>query len=321
MTSNLSQKVRLPVLACLVCTLLGCATPIVSPARPLPANAVRQVVAVSSFENRTSFDGPWRLGDGMADLLISELVASQNFIVVERANLDVVVDEIDRQSDRRFRQEGRVDQGRLKNARYMIRGIINDFSQVGGTSFFVAVRRLFFGGRGFKARVAMTLTIVDIESGEIIDSVQCSGIARARSAYASATYKNVNFGGDAFFKTPLGIATSNTIRRGIRGIVKKMPRVMWRPMIAEVMEGNRIILNGGLRRGFRKDRYYQVRGEGKVITDPATGDVLHVMPGRRLGVLRVIDVSEKLAVAEVFTGSGFARGQLLEQIDRPKESR
>lgn len=313
--------VRIPVLACMVCALFGCATPIVSPARPLPANAVRQVVAVSSFENRTSFDGPWRLGDGMADLLISELVTSQNFIVVERANLDVVVDEIDRQSDRRFRQEGRVDQGRLKNARYLIRGVINDFSQVGGASFFVAVRRLFFGGRGFKARVAMTLTIVNIESGEIVDSVQCSGIARARSAYASATYSNVNFGGDAFFKTPLGIATSNTIRRGIRGIVKKMPRVMWLPMIAEVMEGNRVVLNGGSNRGFREGRYYEVRGEGRTITDPATGDVLHVMPGRKVGVLRVVNVSDKLAVAEVLTGSGFARGQFLQQIDRPKETR
>lgn len=318
MKDTLLRIVRVLVLICLPCSVVGCATPLVSPARPLPRDAIRQVVAVSSFENRTDFDGPWKLGDGMADLLISELVASQNFIVVERANLDKVVDEIDRQGNDLFRKEGKVDRGRLKNARYLIRGVINDFSQVGGGSLFVAARRLIFGGRGYKARVSMTLTIVDIESGEIIDSVQCSGIARARSAYGQAKYRGVTFGGDAFFKTPLGIATSNTIRRGIRGIVKKMPRVMWRPMIADVMDGNRIILNGGFNRGFRKGRYYQVRGEGRTVTDPSTGDVLQIMPGRRVGVLHIVDVSEKLTVAEVITGSGFVRGQFIERIDRPQ---
>jgi hypothetical protein len=231
-------------------------------------------------------------------------------VVVERRHLDRVVNEIARQKNRLFRREGRVNEGKLKNARYLIRGVINDFSQVGGGSLWVAVKSFLFMGRGHTARVAMTLTIIDIETGEIIDSVQCASKVMAREAYVKGSYKNVHFGGDAFFKTPLGIATARAIRQGLNGIMKKMPHHLWRPMIASVT-GGRIILNGGRDRGFRTGSLYLVRGEGEPVTDPATGDVLSVIPGPTIGTIRVTEVQPRIAYAEVVKGSQFRRGHKL----------
>jgi len=302
-------RVTVPVLAFLLTAVGGCLTGRIP---PLPPDAVPPRVAVASFENRSSFEGQWKLGPGMADLLVSELVASRNFVVLERGSLDKVVDEIARQSHRLFRQEGRVDEGRLDNAHYLIRGVITDFSQSSGGALWLGLRHLLIGSGGYTARVGLTLTIVDIESGRIIDSVQCAGKARAGDAYAKGSYKGIQFGGRSFFQTPLGIATSAAIRQGLRGIVRKMPRITWTPMIAEV-EGTRIILNGGRERGLNAGDGYQVRGQGTPVTDPLTGDVLDVMPGTVVGTVRIMEIREQVSVAEVVSGHGFARGQTLER--------
>ena len=279
---------------------------------PLPPNAVPPRVAVASFENRSSFEGQWSLGAGMADLLVSELVDSRNFVVLERGSLDKVVDEISRQSNRLFRPENRVDEGRLDNAHYLIRGVITDFSQSSGGSFWLGLRHLFIGSGGYTARVGLTLTIVDIESGRIVDSVQCAGKAKAGDAFAKGSYKGIQFGGRSFFETPLGIATAGAIRQGLHGIVKKMPRITWMPMIAEV-DGPRIVLNGGRERGLETGAVYQVRGKGTPVTDPLTGDVLDIMPGPVVGTVRIMEMRDQVSVAELVSGHGFARGQTLER--------
>lgn len=304
----LRSGVMIPVLMAVLSCVSGCQTGRVP---PLPPDAVPPRVAVASFENRSSFEGQWNLGPGMADLLVSELVDSRNFVVLERGSLDKVVDEISRQSNRLFRPEGRVDEGRLDNAHYLIRGVITDFSQSSGGSIWLGLRHLFIGSGGYTARVGLTLTIVDIESGRIVDSVQCAGKARAGDAYAKGSYKGIQFGGRSFFQTPLGIATASAIRQGLHGIVKKMPRITWTPMIAEV-DGARLVLNGGRERGLEAGAVYQVRGKGTPITDPLTGDVLDIMPGPVVGTVRIMEMRDQVSVAELVSGHGFARGQTLE---------
>ncbi len=306
---GLCRALLIPAMVLLLPVVNGCMTGQIA---PLPPNAVPPRVAVASFENRSSFEGQWKLGPGMADLLVSELVASRNFVVLERGNLDKVVDELARQSNRLFRQEGRVEEGRLDNAHYLIRGVITDFSQSSGGSLWLGLRHLLIGSGGYTARVGLTLTIVEIESGRIVDSVQSAGKAKAGEAFAKGSYKNIQFGGRSFFQTPLGIATSAAIRQGLRGIVKKMPRLTWTPMIADV-DGNRIVLNGGRERGLETGAVYQVRAQGTPVTDPLTGDLLDIMPGPVIGTVRIMEMREHVSVAELVSGHGFARGQALER--------
>ena len=292
----------------------GCATGFHLGYPKLPRSAIRPVVAVSSFDNKSGFEGQWKLGSGMADLLVSELVTSENFVVVERQHLERVVGEIARQKNKNlFRTEGTITQGRLMNARYLIRGTIADFSQVSSVSFWAGIRQFLFGAKSHKARVAMALTIVDVQTGRIIDSVQGAGNARAGEVYLKGSYRGVSFGGDAFFKTPLGSATREAIRKGVRGIIRRMPRVTWQLMIADVGR-NGIILNGGSTRGIRKGMQFNVRGAGKPVTDPVTGDLLDIIPGRIVGVVRVVSATPKIARVEAVRGSVFVRGQMLEEV-------
>ncbi len=296
-----------------ILSLCGCVMTMTDSISALPEDLHAPVVAVTSFENRSGFAGQWQLGSGMADLLVSELVHSRNFTVVERQHFEGLVDEIERQRSRLFRGEGKTAIGRMKNAQYLLRGVINDFSQTSGSSLSFAFRSLFFLGRGHNARVALTLTIVDIETGQIIAAVQSTGLVRTREAYVDTNYKGVSFGGDIFFATPLGKATARAIRGGVREITREMPKNPWRPMISCLKNGV-VILNGGKDREFRENTVYVVRAPAEPVTDPATGDILTFLPGAKVGTIRITRVDEKVAFAEILQGSSFERGQCLTEV-------
>lgn len=297
--------------------LVGCTTLPNGGFRPLPKGSVPARIAVASFENRSGFEGQWQIGSGMAELLVSELVKTKQFVVLERQSLDSVVAELSRQGDRHFREEGRPDEGRLENARYLIRGVVTDFTQTGSGALWLMIRHWLIGSGGYTARVGLTMTIIDIENGRIVGSVQSSGKARAGNAFAQADYGGVQFGGRLFFQTPLGKATAAAMEQGLRRLSRSIPRQRWRPMIAEVDQGG-IILNGGRSHGIRPGQCFQARGRDQTITDPQTGDVLDILPGPVVGVLTVTEVRPSVALAKVAKGAGFARGQRLEEIQPPE---
>jgi len=160
--------------------------------------------------------------------------------------------------------------------------------------------------------VALTLTLVDVETGEILGAVQSAGVIRTREAYAEASYKGVSFGGDVFFDTPLGQATARAIAGGVKEISKTMPRNPWRPMISCLRDGV-ILVNGGKNRGFQMNAHYVVRNPAEPVTDPATGDVLTYVPGQKSGVIQIFQVEDKVSFAKSVTGHDFTRGQWLEK--------
>lgn len=299
----------------LVLCLGGCAALPQSGFRPYShaRTTVPPRVAVASFENRSGYEGKWKLGEGMADLLVAELMASGRFVVLERQALDTVVAELSRQGAGRFRAEGRVAEGRLENAQYLIRGVITDFSQTSAGSLWLTLRRWLIGSGGYRSRVGLTLTLIEVESGKVQGAVQCSGRARAGNAYAQGEYKDVQFGGSLFFQTPLGKATAAAIRDGLRKLQRNLPARRWRPMVAQA-DGTQVVLNGGRDRGIRAGQRYQARGGATAVTDPGTGEVLDLFPGAPVGVVEVVEVRERIALAVVRSGSGFARGQVLEAL-------
>jgi curli biogenesis system outer membrane secretion channel CsgG len=312
---------RLPPLALLVAILAaGCASPpslIPPPPEPFVTRPLKPVVAVSSFYNRSGFEGQWQIGDGIADLLVLELKKSRRYEVLERQNLNLVLSELQLQNGNpAFRKEGRAAAGQLKNCRFLIRGEINDFTHVGGGTFMVAMRNLFLFGRGYVARVSLSLTVVDVETGVIVGSVPCSGNAYARAAGFETEYKNVRFGGEGFYRTPLGSATREAIRDGVKKLLKDIPRQYWQPMICGSEDGA-IILNGGVAEGFAPGRIYRVRRNPVPVTDPGTGDLLDWIPGAVVGLIRVDEAAERISRASPLNGGGFARGQYLEPADPP----
>ena len=271
---------------------------------------IQPVVAVTDFENLSNFSGQRSLGSDMADLLTALLLDSGHVTVLERRHLGTVVGEIARQGSDLFRREGRVEHGRLKNARYLVRGSVTDFAETGRASARGGSSWLRLFGGGSRARVALVMQISDVETGEIIGSVRAARAVSAGGAGGEARYKNVSFGGDAFFRTPLGRATESALHDAVRRILKDLPPVAWQPRVAEAGH-DIVVINGGENARVRMGDVFLVREDGREITDPVTGNVLESVPGKVIGRLRVTEVLPTSAHATSLEGQA-RRGDHLE---------
>ncbi len=295
----------LPLLFALACASSG---PIGKPER-----FVQPTVAVESFENRAPFPLRWQLGEGMSEQLVAILVESERVDVVTRLSLGTVLDEIDLQKDPRFRNEGRVQGGRLKNARYLIRGKVIDFTHTSGGGLHF-VRGLTRGrAKGYVALVTIALSVIDVETREV-ETTTFEGRAWAGELSLQAVYGGVAFGGRAFYKTPLGEATGTAIRRAVRWLVGRVADRPWQPLIARI-EGETLYLSGGADRGLEIGDELEVREPGDAIVDPASGDVIGRTDSQLVGRLRVVEVRDRFALAAVVDGDSFAIGQACTVIE------
>ncbi len=272
----------------------------------------KPVVAVADFENLANKSGQWNLGSGMADVLVAELLETDRVIVLERKDIGDVLNEIVLQGKDLFRKEGKVERGKLKNAHYLISGSVTDFTETMESSGWFGISWLTIFGHGSRARVAITVKVSDVETGQIVSSVKAAKTVSAGGAGAEAKYKNVAFGGDAFFRTPLGKATESAIHQAVRHILRDLPTEYWQPRVAE---GNSdvIVVNGGQNVRVRKGDQFLVREDEREITDPVTGNPIETVPGRIVGRIEVREVMPLSAHAVVIEGTA-QRGQVLEPV-------
>jgi curli biogenesis system outer membrane secretion channel CsgG len=297
--------------------LSGCAAPGYRrpPARSQVASGpavIRPVVAVTQFENRANFRGQWDLGGGMAEMLVERLMASERVIVLEREHLDGVLSEIVRQGRDLFRSEGRVERGRLRNARYLIRGVVTDFTVTSDASGWFETANVSAATRGSRTRVGLYVTVSDVESGQIVSAVRTEGAAAAGGFRGGVNYANVSFGGDAYFRTPLGRATQAAMGRAVDALLEDIPVEYWEPRVAEGGPGT-VVVNGGEDVGLRVGQRFQVREQGRQITDPITGEVIERLPGRVLGTVEIHTVLARSSHALLLDGEA-SRGDYLEPV-------
>jgi curli biogenesis system outer membrane secretion channel CsgG len=272
--------------------------------------AVKPVLAVTDFENKASFSGQWNLGQGMAELLTAELLDSGRVVVLERQRLNDVVGEIVRQGHDLFRKEGRVEKGRLKNAQFLVRGVVTDFTVTGDSSGWFGASSFGLRGRGQRARVAIAVQVSDVTSGEVISSVKTDGDVSAGGVGAGVNYKGVSFGGDAFFRTPLGRATEKAIATAVKRVLHDLPAQPWQARVAEVSV-DAVIINGGRNCGVRVGDRFVVRDAPREVTDPVTGNPIETIPGRAIGKIEVREVNDESAHAILLQGVAH-RGDHLE---------
>lgn len=298
--------------------LAGCATHRPDPQTIITKDSegrliLKPVVAVINFDNRAGFEGQWKLGEGMAELLAAALLDSDKAVVLERKQINEVVGEIARQGNALFREEGRVERGRLMNAQYLIRGVITDFTVTRKSSGWFSMPNFLLFGGGSKARVAMNIYVIDVTSGKVLVSVKSSGTASAGGAGAKVNYKDVAFGGESFFRTPLGRATEEAIDDSVKQILGGMPRQPWQPVVAET-DGRDVIVNGGRNVRLQEGLRFLVREAGRDITDPVTGNIIERRAGRVTGRIQITEVLETSAHAVLLDGEAH-RGDRLEEME------
>ncbi len=169
------------------------------------------------------------------------------------------------------------------------------------------------------AVVSVTLYVTDVETGEVVVSRSFSGNAWAGKASFSATYKKVTFGASSFYKTPLGEATTDVIRKCIRSISGAIVSEKWYPSVVKVV-GDTLIFAGGVDRAIKVGSVWTAHEAGEILIDPQTGDELGRLPGMDMGRVEVVKVEGLFSHARIIEGE-FSSGQVLKKVLEEKQEK
>ncbi len=268
---------------------------------------------------------PTEFGTGLADMLTTALVDSKRFVVLERQNFDDITKERTLTAAGGFDPATLAKTSSLLGAQVIVRGAVTELS----------VRRSCSGLGGVlgdtvgvstarsEAVLAIDLKIVDVDTGQVLDSVRAEGKAVSKASEIDLKKGDLKFGTAAFDNGPIGLAARKAITDAVKQIVQRTDRVPWQARVAEVIEGSdgtTIYLNVGEDSGLKEGDLLEIERPGIEIKDPDTQLVIGLAKGTRLGGCRVTSLQKKLTIATVTEGSGFQKADIVRFVSRGHSS-
>jgi curli biogenesis system outer membrane secretion channel CsgG len=279
-----------------------------------PYDGLKKRLAVLRFENKVRTpipDESWKIGDGLSEMLTSELFKTGRFIMVERAALADIVKEQELGQTGLIRGGTAAKVGELLGAQLLVAGAVTEFeSQSSGGGGGVGYAGFNLRLQMSNAHVGIDIRLVDSSTGQILKSHNASGTAKTTGIGFGATVEGVQFGSDAFQKTPLGEATREAIFKAVLFIISEMENLPWTGRVVQVKGGD-VYLNAGSNVNLKPNLVLAAYAKGEDLIDPATGLSLGSQD-TRVGTITLKDIQERFSIG-VFSGQGGAlrRGDLV----------
>ncbi len=279
-------------------------------AASLPKQGPKARVAVSQFGTTDRFAsvyGGWNIGGGLAAQLVTSLIDSARVIVVERAILSKVLMEQELGAAQMSSPFTQIPAGQLLGVDYLIVGEVTEFEerQMGGGGA-LAVMKGFgpkISGDFVAAHVGVDLRVIDTRTGEILHSHRAQGRAWEKAMGLKVDYKFIEFGGEAFHKTPLGKATRRAMEDALRFILEVVERrtteFSWLARVIEV-EAGFVYFDAGTKADVRPGDRFRITAVEKVLTDPETNEILGMVE-REIGAAEAIEVQPKYTRARMLS--------------------
>ncbi len=247
--------------------------------------------------------------DNMRAMLESALFATNRFVIVERGNLDAVLNEQDLASSKRAAKSTGVAQtGKVRSARYLATALITEASSnTSGDSGGVRIKGFSIGGSSAKSSIVLVVKLVDSTTSEVVASERIRG--EAGKAGLNLGYSGHGWGGEVgtFAKTPMGEAAQDCINQAVKFIAAKMESY---PLEGNVVLANEqaIVINLGENYGIRAGQTFAIRRKGEQLVDPETGEILGTSDGEDLGTIEVVSTKEKASTCKLVSGDMPERG-------------
>jgi len=259
--------------------------------------SLKKTVAVSRFENRTSWKGQMTLDDGMADQLTDALIKSGEFTVLERQTLGDVMAEQDLAASGRAAKSQTAQTGKITSAQILIKGSVTEFeNKSSGSGTGIGIGGVRLANKREEAHVGLIIRLIDSTTGQVLDSHRVEGKATAGGMGVGVSVGIVDFGTQGFSKTPLGKATQLAIDNAVAYISGKLKNVPYQGAIIRV-SGDDIYINAGERNGCTVGETFTVFSVGEALVDPTTGEKLG-SEEKKKGLIKVYEVQEKFAKAK-----------------------
>jgi len=270
---------------------------------------VKKRVAVAEFQDRSGHRGA---GQGVADMLITALVKSGQFNVVERKDLDKVM------AEQRLGRSGAVtpqtapEIGKLLGADLLVLGSI---TELGTKDRNVSGGAPLFGARinAKTARAAVDIRLVNTTTGEVVAAETEEGTDN--TVGLGGRYQNINFADFSQWNdTDIGKAAREAIDETVKLITDNMAKVPWSGRIIKMSDDGSVIMKPGSEANVAADMEFDVFHPGEELKDPDTGLVLG-HEEKKVGRIRVTEdmLGGKAARAKVLSGAGFQAGDFVRE--------
>ncbi len=188
--------------------------------------AGKKKICVMDLEDKTQGQhGGWHnVGSGMSDMLVTALVKSNKFIVIEREQLQKVMNEQSLGQSGAVSAQTAAKIGQVLGVSYIITGSVTEFgikeSKLGVGNL---GRVLPFGGgvdtKTNKAVVAMDLRMINTTTAEILKAVKGEGEEKSTGVSIDMDIApSVDFGKDGFDETVIGKAVRKAVDMAAKDI-------------------------------------------------------------------------------------------------------
>ncbi len=274
--------------------------------------ALKKRVAVVDFEDRAHYG--YDIGKGVADMLVTALVESKKFMVVERSELEQVLNEQGLGQSGLVTPQSAAKVGQLLGAEMLVTGSVTEFgekeSKVGGG--LGRLGGLNLGVSKKKARVAVDVRLVNVNTGEIVAAKSAVG-EDASTGLDNVGVNDIDFHNtDTWDNTQLGKASREAIEQCVQYITEGMESVPWVGKIVKVMPDGSIVMKPGSKGGVKTGMVFKVFHAGEELIDPDTGLSL----GSEESLIGEIQVTTdmadgKAAKAIVKSGMGFQDADII----------
>ena len=281
------------------------------------ADGAKPRVAVLEFKNKASnYTWNWYdAGRGAQDMLVTELVKTGKYRVIEREQLAAIMREKGLSLSGDVDPRTAVKIGKMLGVEYLVTGSV---TQLGTTNRGASVP----GGFGLpsvsvhsqKAEAALDARAFSTSTGEIVWADTASGETSDASVYVAGA------GG--------GASDHGKVDKILRPVVQKLAESLGKANLATTgmgggsdasgiagkianVDGGTLYLNVGAEAGVKEGDEFTVYRVGKQIKDPDTGEVLGA-DETKVGRVKITAVKgARLSAATAVSGSGFKAGDTL----------
>jgi len=274
-------------------------------------SALKKRVAVIEFEDKAGYGH--NVGRGVSDMLVTSLVESDKFLVIERAELDEILKEQGLGMSGAVTPQSAAKVGQLLGVEIMITGSVTEFgtkeNKVGGG--IGSIGGFNIGVKKSSARVAVDIRMVDVNTGEIIVAKSAEG-DDSSTGLDNIGIEDIDFHNSSTWdNTQLGKASREAIEECVDYIIDGMEAVAWQGKIIKASEGT-IFMKPGSKGGVQAGMVFSVYRPGEELIDPDTGLSLGSEESK-IGQIQVTgDVGDgRAAKAIVKSGTGFETGDLI----------
>ncbi len=236
------------------------------------SKTLKRKVAIARFSNETQYGkGIFydKENDPMAkqalDLLSNKLMMSDKFLMLERSDLDKII------------EESKVNGGDFTRvgADYLIIGSITEFGRKN-----LGDANLISRTKTQVAEAAVTIRMIDVKTGQIIYSEEAKGEAELKSK------STLGVGSSADFDATLSDkAISAALSKLTENIIFNLMDRPWKAYFLTVDNGDYFI-SGGKSQGIEIGDEFIVKEKGRSVKNPQTGMLIE-LPGKVVARIKV----------------------------------